>query len=187
MAEAGGLKIVPPPEFSVAVNGATEVDVYRGWPLIVEAQVLPQSDDPLTIDFRHPILIEGRKLAALLCTWVNDFYSFEKETLEKDPNNLINVIANDFHLTMDEATTKALEIHRFDYHSFCNLLKHGKDFDLTDRELNYLVGLRYWVDGGLHWTAQTSRYRECAEAMFSQSTIAGVSESRLIADRFPAI
>jgi 5-epi-alpha-selinene synthase len=115
---------------------------------------------PLTAaEAESPALAELRELAALLCAWVNDVYSYAKETKDSDPLNLVAVIAGQYRLSITEAFGAAAEIFNADM----------EDFDLRSSELAvaasssdalraYVRGLADWVHGNTAWTGVSRRY-----------------------------
>jgi len=98
-----------------------------------------------------------RASAALLCAWVNDVYSFQKERQDGDPLNLVSVLASEYGLSIAEAMGAAAEVFNTDLAMFeedmVTLESVGEDLRC------YLEGLDDWVHGNLAWTGLSGRYK----------------------------
>jgi hypothetical protein len=110
-----------------------------------------------TSDLAHPTVARIQMTAALLCAWVNDVYSFQKETKDGDPLNLVSVLANEYGLSVAEAMGAAAEVFNTDLALFEEDVAtlDGKVEGLDD----YVQGLRDWIYGNLAWTGLSGRYR----------------------------
>jgi hypothetical protein len=108
-------------------------------------------------DFAHPTVARLRASAALLCAWVNDVYSFQKERQDGDPLNLVSVLASEYGLSIAEAMGAAAEVFNTDLAMFeedmVTLESVGEDLRC------YLEGLDDWVHGNLAWTGLSGRYK----------------------------
>ena len=101
---------------------------------------------------------ESRSLSCELCSIVNDIFSFKKEELERETNNIVKVIANEFTLSIDEAFDTAIELHdeglqKLDRNIECIAAKSDKH-----EEVLYMHGLRHWVTGAYYWHMTSLRY-----------------------------
>lgn len=104
-----------------------------------------------------PEVVGGRELAACLCAWVNDVYSYPKETVARDPLNLVSVIMNERGLGSEEALSSAVALFNAELEHFCELV-HGAKSRSTTSIAAYLNGLEDWVFGNRTWTVTSGRY-----------------------------
>jgi hypothetical protein len=100
-----------------------------------------------------------RDMAAILCAWSNDLYSFHKERGEKDPHNLVSVLKRERRLTDDEAFVEAVALYNADLEMFERALEGYSLAPSTQRlEVQYMRGLCDWVYGNHQWTRLSRRY-----------------------------
>jgi hypothetical protein len=106
-----------------------------------------------------PELAEARERACLLCAWVNDVYSFAKESAAGDPLNLVSVLARQYRLSVHEAVGAAAEVFNTDL-AILEELTHRLAGGLSgsDPLSVYLTGVHDWVQGNLAWTGLCGRY-----------------------------
>lgn len=118
-------------------------------------------------NFHSSLISDGRQIAAHMCVWINDIYSFEKERLEQDVNNIIYVLGKGdepFHLAL--ALERTFEMHRNQYLELSSYLEHPR---LSQIDKTQLAGLKNWVDGCFHWTSRSNRYKHAEESFLSSS------------------
>lgn len=114
-------------------------------------------------DAHHPALVRLRERAALLCAWVNDVYSYEKERDSADPLNLVAVLRTDYGLSETDAYLAAAEVFNADLETF------EAEVDQLGSELRgpavvaFVDGLRQWIHGNFTWTALCRRYGSRAQ------------------------
>jgi hypothetical protein len=102
-------------------------------------------------------VIHARELAALLTAWVNDVYSFPKETRANDPLNLVIAIAAEQTLCAPDALARAVAIYNSDLEELEGLIQTLQRSGSP--ALNaYLDGLLAWVHGNRVWTRLCGRY-----------------------------
>jgi hypothetical protein len=120
---------------------------------------LEQIEGPIlsASDFAHPTVDRLRTSAALLCAWVNDVYSFQKEKKDGDPLNLVSVLAREYGLSVEEAMGAAAEVFNTDLALFEEDMASIED--VGDSLRHYLQGLDDWVHGNLAWTGLCGRYK----------------------------
>lgn len=105
-------------------------------------------------------LCELRDLAAELCAWVNDIWSYEKEHGDEDLLNLVAVLQHDRKLTLPHAFAAAAALYNDDLQSFRVLRERFVARPTTSaREVAYADGLLAWVNGNHAWTQTSHRYR----------------------------
>jgi hypothetical protein len=108
-----------------------------------------------------PELSRLREAAAELCAWVNDIFSYHKESSDDDSLNLVAVLMGDRKLTLPRAFAAAAELYNDDRRAFLAL----RDAfcarpDVDDVARAYVDGLVAWVHGNHAWTQTSQRYRE---------------------------
>ena len=104
-----------------------------------------------------PELEEIRERASLLVGWINDVYSMPKESLARDPFNLVILLGNEFSIDVKESFAMAVEIFNEDL----LLLEKAIDNLKSKKSLNaqkYIDGLVAWVHGTYTWHAESVRY-----------------------------
>lgn len=53
-------------------------------------------------------------MTSILCAWLNDIYSFKKESANNDPLNLISILIASNKLSIKEAFNAAVEVYNKD-------------------------------------------------------------------------
>ncbi len=123
-----------------------------------------------------PLLNDLRNRTALMCAWVNDLYSYKKETSDHDPINLVTVLREQRKLTVDDAQAAAVKLFYEDLASFRALrAEFDRARDTSELERRYTQGLEDWVFGNMAWSQNTLRYKNPSTALLTD--IAGVIKS----------
>ncbi|MFX1396513.1 MAG: terpene synthase family protein [Promethearchaeota archaeon] len=130
---------------------------------VFELITLYQGSNPYEIEneYNSDLLEKYLYHGALLCSWVNDLFSLDKEISEKEANNLVMVLKNEYALKdYDLAREKACEFNKADL----NQLKTIKNIYFLTNSLhpqlnNFLNRVRLWTIGNLYWTIITRRYK----------------------------
>lgn len=126
--------------------------------------------------WQQPFMIEARRFAAYLCSWVNDLFSFSKETLEKDPLNLISVMAKEENLNAGEAFSRACDVHAQDGQIFDRIVHEALlVYESNPFVRRYLIGLKYWTSGNFYWTLTARRYLDADDALAKLAPAATLS------------
>jgi 5-epi-alpha-selinene synthase len=110
---------------------------------------LKQVHDPGVFD----ALVELRKMAAQICAWVNDLYSFKREDALGDPNNVVRVVMNNEGKTDAEARSSVIRMHNRQVEQLCEAAR-----DIPPAAVGYVEGLKHWVRGNYDWTTFSGRY-----------------------------
>jgi hypothetical protein len=97
------------------------------------------------------------RLAALLCAWVNDLYSFAKERDAQDRLNLVAVLETERGLPWSGAIDAAIAVFCADL-SFFQTESLRLRASASPAALAYLGGLEDWVHGNRAWTELCGRY-----------------------------
>lgn len=120
---------------------------------------LLQLDSPLTAQEAAGAALQALNIeAALLCAWVNDVFSFEKEYAAGDPLNVVQVLAAEGQLSLTAAFDEVAALYRRESAAFTS---HAEEFLAAERseaERRYLRSLMTWVRGNLAWTETSGRY-----------------------------
>jgi hypothetical protein len=98
-----------------------------------------------------------REQAALLCAWVNDVYSYNKEKKDGDILNLVGVLMKEMKLSEPEAFVAAAEVFNMDLAQFDDQLTQ-LEASAPLRVVRYAHGLRDWIRGNFSWTGTSLRY-----------------------------
>lgn len=104
-------------------------------------------------------LKRAREAASLTFGWINDVFSYRKESSAGDPLNLVAVLKNEGSLSAEEAFDAAVDVYRNELatlESESQKLREGGISDTLDR---YLRGLEDWLHGNLAWSTTCPRYR----------------------------
>ncbi|GGU10766.1 hypothetical protein GCM10010272_64670 [Streptomyces lateritius] len=93
-----------------------------------------------------------------MCSYVNDLHSFAKETADRDPLNIVTVLAQELDLDMGSAAAAAAE----EFDKELRLLEEDcrevrAEFP-TDSTFSVTGGLLDWVHGNSAWTGMCARY-----------------------------
>jgi len=109
-------------------------------------------------EMRRPEVVEARRIAALLTAWVNDVYSYPKETLANDPLNLVTALAAQYALEPTEALNEAVEVYNLELGELERLIDRILFDGCSHALCAYLNGLLDWVHGNRVWTKMCGRY-----------------------------
>jgi len=104
-------------------------------------------------------LLRAREIAALLCAWVNDLYSFPKERAAREPMNLVSILELHYGLDSADALGAAAEVFNTDLAVFEHVADIIREKNPSARVRGYLDGLDDWVHGNSAWTGLSGRYR----------------------------
>ncbi len=107
--------------------------------------------------FRQEV-VEARRTAALLTAWVNDVYSYPKESLVSDPLNLVSALARQYGLGIEDALSEAVEVYNLDLSELERLTDQALERGGSAELRGYLEGLCRWVHGNRDWTQHCARY-----------------------------
>jgi len=101
-----------------------------------------------------------RHLCTEVVAFTNDVFSYEKEVLKhRNPNNLLHVLMTHRSLSLQEATTQAIEIINTDVETFVAQERGLRAKLALDERLHaYVQGMKAWMRGNLLWSLQTGRY-----------------------------
>jgi Terpene synthase family 2, C-terminal metal binding len=107
----------------------------------------------------HPDLLELRRLTCRILSWSNDCFSAHLEK-GNDVLNIVLMIENEKHCTMEDAYQQAIDFHNQDLKSFCTLKDALPDFGrYTATVQSYIENLAFMMHGHLHWRQTfTKRY-----------------------------
>jgi 5-epi-alpha-selinene synthase len=108
---------------------------------------------------RNGWITEARRMAAFLCAWVNDIYSFPKEARDGDPLNLVAVLMRARGVDVDAALDAAIELYARDLVRFDALLARARAHGVSASTQAILTGLEDWVHGNRAWTGSCGRYQ----------------------------
>jgi hypothetical protein len=116
---------------------------------------VPELSDPAKAE-----KFASARVAASLCfAWINDVFSYRKESAAGDPLNLVAVLKNQYSLSAEEAFEAAVNVFRDELSVLeeqSALLREGGLSPTLDR---YLTGLEDWLHGNLAWSSTCARYR----------------------------
>jgi Terpene synthase family 2, C-terminal metal binding len=101
-------------------------------------------------------VIAVQERAYLLSAWVNDIYSFAKESNAGDRLNLIAVLANESNLNVEKSLQLAVSIYDDDLLRFEKESSEVASQSTAIRE--YVEGLDDWVQGHIDWVQLCGRY-----------------------------
>jgi 5-epi-alpha-selinene synthase len=104
-------------------------------------------------------LTRAREAASLTFAWINDVFSYRKESGAGDPLNLVAVLENQYSLSREEAFEVAVDVFAAELsvlESESAKLRDGGVSTTLDR---YLAGLEHWLHGNLAWSSTCPRYR----------------------------
>lgn len=109
---------------------------------------------------RHVALQQLEIMANNYTCWLNDVYSFEREYVDGQVNNLVAVLRQEFDITYQEAAEQALVMCRVEMDSYLELKERLPDLGLpiTGELQCYLTVLESWMRALYDWHAMTGRY-----------------------------
>ncbi len=133
---------------------AQSVGAYPVFDLIELASEQLLSDDDAALSE----LASARELSARLCAWVNDVYSFPKERRDRDPMNLVAVIAREYALSDADALEQAVEVFNIVLDVLDAMAAVLRAKGVSAALDAYVGGLEDWVHGNRAWTGLCGRY-----------------------------
>lgn len=101
----------------------------------------------------------ARQLAAQLCAWVNDIYSYPKERADGEPLNIVKVIEHERGCGPEDALDEVVQWYNRDVERLERMVAGDPVATACERTRAYLDGLRRWVHGNRQWTNMCGRYR----------------------------
>jgi hypothetical protein len=92
--------------------------------------------------------------------WFNDIVSLEKELRVGDVHNLVIVLRQEYHLSVQEAVAQAARLFNARMREYVELERRLPSLGVeSDARLQrYLAGLRCWVRGNMDWSYESARY-----------------------------
>ncbi len=97
------------------------------------------------------------RMTCNLVGWANDIFTYEKEIVAGDPNNLVLVMARSLRLDVPSALARAIRRHDREANE---LALRIAEVELSGSEpmrgLAAILG--HWVRGHLDWARETGRY-----------------------------
>ena len=137
---------------------AKSIGVYPVFELIT----LYQNSNPFNMSkvYNPELLNKYKYHSALLCSWVNDIFSLEKELQEGEENNIVIVLNKTLSLLdYEKAREKAYEYNQKDLKKLEDILYIFRTTGELYPDLeNFLYRLRHWAIGNLYWTICSGRY-----------------------------
>ncbi len=106
--------------------------------------------------FQHPLAIRATEQASLMLAWGNDIYSFPKECSDREPLNLVSVIAREDRLDGLSALRAAVDTYNKDLSRFESTAATASR--LSPALAAYTHGLACWIHGNTAWSAVSRRY-----------------------------
>lgn len=91
--------------------------------------------------------------------WVNDVYSYHKQSLAGDSLNLIAVLAREHGLSVEEAFRSAAELYNENLELFESTARRIRGRSPSSVVSSYLDALAAWIHGNYAWTGPCRRYR----------------------------
>jgi hypothetical protein len=104
-------------------------------------------------------IAEARRIAAWLCAWVNDLYSFPKEARDGDPLNVVAVLMHEHTLSVDAALDRVIELYGRDIARLHALFARARVHGVSAATDAVLQGIERWVHGNRVWTGSCGRYQ----------------------------
>lgn len=101
----------------------------------------------------------AREAASLTFGWINDVFSYRKESGMGDPLNLVAVLENQYSLSAEEAFEAAVDVFRAELSLLEEESARLRDGGVSATLDRYLVGLEDWLHGNLAWSSTCPRYR----------------------------
>ncbi len=92
--------------------------------------------------------------------WLNDIYSFEREYIDGQVNNLVAVLRQEFDISYQDAADRAAEMCRVEMDSYLELKEQlpGLGLELNAELAGYLEVLESWMRALYDWHRMTGRY-----------------------------
>ncbi|MFF7725713.1 hypothetical protein [Streptomyces sp. NPDC008001] len=109
-------------------------------------------------DFLLPALQALTEMCSLLVGWDNDLLSRAKEQHTSDRQNLVDVLAAEYRIGMDEALDEAIALRNLLLARFMEL--RDRTASLTGSSTRrYLTSMSQWIRANLDWSLSTCRYQ----------------------------
>lgn len=106
----------------------------------------------------HPGIQRIRVLASQLMIWDNDIFSYKKELAEDEAMNMVLILMNEHHISVEEAVEKTIEIRESDYMELLDFQYHCGQFGKYSGQVEiYLGNLLILLKGQLDWYKVKSR------------------------------
>lgn len=114
------------------------------------------SDDVMGSDYMKEIY----RLTARIFSWTNDFFSLLKD-IGREPLNLVLVVQNEYKLTLEEASLKALQVNDRDVDKLIYLIQHMPEFGSETKNVTkFLHYIGVMIQGQEQWySIDTQRYK----------------------------
>lgn len=108
----------------------------------------------------HVALRQLEIMANNYTCWLNDVFSFERERVDGQVNNLVAVLRHEFGLSYQEAADRAVVMCRVEMDSYLELKDRlpSLGLDVDDDLARYLRVLESWMRALLDWHRMTFRY-----------------------------
>ncbi|RWS24991.1 Terpene synthase metal-binding domain protein-like protein [Leptotrombidium deliense] len=99
-------------------------------------------------------------LSGNIVVLVNDIYSFEKEKLCGQLNNLVTVMKNEYNISDEEAIKKATDFINDEIKKFLVIERLMPIFEeeMNDCVQKYVDGCKTWITGNHDWGFESGRY-----------------------------
>lgn len=109
----------------------------------------------------HEAVRELERAASNIVGLANDILTVEKELKKGEVNNTVLVLMHEHELTLEEATTRAIELHNEEMHAFARAAASLPKFDaaVEPQLRRYVDVLIAFITGHRDWAHQTNRYR----------------------------
>jgi 5-epi-alpha-selinene synthase len=109
----------------------------------------------------HPTIQALRLTTNNIVLWSNDIISCHKEYQAGQYHNLVIILHQSCHCTLEEAVQKVKKMHDAEVESFCELVLQLPSLSLLiDAEMQrYVAGLQSWICGHRDWFSISDRYK----------------------------
>ncbi|MBS0031771.1 terpene synthase family protein [Chitinophaga sp. 22321] len=101
-----------------------------------------------------------RQLVVRMMAWYNDIYSVKKDLLKNEAMNLVLVIRQEQHCTLEEAYAEAIRIHDADLNEFIKIKHSRPGFGAYNKDVDrFITNAELFLKGQVLWyTKGTQRY-----------------------------
>jgi 5-epi-alpha-selinene synthase len=113
----------------------------------------------LSHETKSKSFVRAREAASLTFGWINDVFSYRKESRAGDPLNLVAVLENEYSLSAEEAFEAAVAVFRTELAVLEDESANLRDGGVSPALDRYLIGLEDWLHGNLAWSSTCPRYR----------------------------
>jgi hypothetical protein len=109
---------------------------------------------------QHVALRQLEIMANNYTCWLNDVFSFERERVDGQVNNLVAVLRHEFDSSYQAAADQAVLMCRVEMDSYLELKDRlpSLGVDVDDDLARYLLVLESWMRALLDWHRMTFRY-----------------------------